>query len=64
MTTGVPNSPMVMTNASTAPDRMAGATSGSVIVVAVRNRLRPETCAASSRLGSMLRSAAATIIIT
>ena len=64
MTTGVPNSPMVITKASTAPDKMAGATNGRVIVVAVRNRLRPETWAASSRLGSMLRSAAATIIIT
>ena len=53
-----------MMKASTAPERIAGATSGRVTVTAVRKRLSPETCAASSRLGSMLRNAAATIIIT
>ena len=34
-TTGVPNRPMAMENASTAPDRMAGATSGSVMRAAL-----------------------------
>ena len=53
-----------MENASTAPDRMAGATSGSVMRQAVLKEPRPATRPASSRLGSMLRSAPATIIMT
>ena len=63
-TTGVPNRPMAMVNASTAPDRIAGAISGKVMRAAVRMPSSPLTRAASSRLGSMLRSAPATIIIT
>jgi hypothetical protein len=60
----VPNRPTAIVNASTAPDRMAGDNSGPVMRSAVCRRLSPATCAASSRLGSTLRIAAATIIIT
>ena len=63
-TTGVPNRPTAIVKASTAPDRIAGESSGTVMRSAVCERLSPATCAASSRLGSMLRIAAATIIIT
>ena len=43
-----PNSAMAFTNASSVPDRIAGATSGAVIESAVRSRPAPRICAASS----------------
>ena len=43
-----PNSAMALTKASSVPDRIAGATSGAVMVSAVRSLLAPRICAASS----------------
>jgi hypothetical protein len=43
-----PKSAMAFTNAMSAPDRMAGATSGSVTADAVRQRPAPRICADSS----------------
>jgi DNA-binding transcriptional regulator YdaS (Cro superfamily) len=42
---------------SSRPDTIAGAISGKVTVNSVRNGLTPAISAASSRLGSMFRSA-------
>ena len=43
-----PNSAIALTNASSVPDRTAGATSGAVIENAVRSFEAPRICAASS----------------
>ena len=43
-----PNRASALTNASSVPERIAGATSGAVIESAVRSLLAPRICAASS----------------
>ena len=49
--------PSITMNDSSMPDTIAGMISGNVTVNSVENALAPEISAASSRLGSMLRSA-------
>ena len=51
--------PSITTKDSSMPDRIAGTISGKVTVNRVANALAPEISAASSRLGSMFRSAEA-----
>ena len=51
--------PSITINDSSMPDTMAGAISGKVMVRSVRSAVAPVTSAASSREGSMLRSAEA-----
>ena len=53
---GTPKSPALVTKTMIAPDRMPGATSGSVMVSAVRIRPAPVVRALSSSDGSMRRS--------
>jgi hypothetical protein len=43
-----PNSAMALTKERSVPERIAGATSGAVIEMAVRSLLAPRICAASS----------------
>ena len=49
--------PSITMKDSSMPERIAGMISGKVTVNNVANALAPEISAASSRLGSMLRSA-------
>ncbi len=51
--------PSITMNESSMPERIAGAISGNVMVNRMRTALAPETSAASSSAGSMLRSAEA-----
>ncbi len=51
--------PSITTNDSSMPEMIAGRISGKVTVNSVAIGLAPATSAASSRLGSMLRSAEA-----
>ena len=49
--------PSITMNDSSMPEMIAGAISGNVTVNRMRSGLAPETSAASSSAGSMLRSA-------